>query len=570
MRFTQLAETLERLEGISSGNEMRKVLAKLFKKTPKSEIKSVAYLLTGRIAPDIEGRETGVAAKMAVRALAKASGLEAKKIQAEFKRKGDLGLVAEQAVKGRKGESLSPNKLVKRLNEIAKASGTGSQERKLELLSNLLRCCTPQAAKYVTRIVLGHLRVGFNVYSVLDALSLAFTGSKKSRHQLEEALNKTNDLGLVAETFARQGAKGVKGLKGGVGAPIRMMLAQRVKSLAEIKKRIPGKITAEEKYDGERFQAHKEEKEMVIFSRRLENITKQYPDVKERLKKNVKGKSFIVEGEIVPVDGRGRILEFQKLMQRRRKYKVEEYIKKIPVEAFLFDVLNFEGKDLTKKAYPERRKQLEKMVKEKKGKIELARQINTTDLKAVDKFFHKALDRGTEGLVCKSNAPDSVYRAGARAWTWIKWKREYVKGLMDTFDLVVVGALAGRGVRAGTYGSLLCAAFNQKKNLFETVCKLGTGFSEKELKELPRRLGKFRSKEKPKNVDSKIKPDAWFKPGFVIEVAAGEITKSPIHTAGEGLALRFPRLLRYREDKSARQATTVKEIKQMYGRKKGK
>ncbi len=584
MKFEKLALVLEELEKTSSGNKIREILANLFRGSKAEEIANVCYLVLGLIDAEYKGIVIGIAEKMALRSISYAAEKEIKEVEKIFKKLGDLGLVAEELLSKKKKifpnffpikeKELTPNNVILGLRKIASYSGKGSQEAKIKTLASILGFAKPKEAKYIVRIALGRLRIGVGTMAVLDALSIAFFGSKKERPTLEHAYNLCNDIGLIARLSCK-GIDKVKQIKIKVGRPIKMMLAQRIKKLSELKEHIKGKIVAEEKYDGERMQIHKMKNgEVVIYSRRLENITHQFPDVVEVVNKFIKGREFIVEGEAVPIDKKGNILEFQLLMQRKRKYDIEKYIKKIPVKLFLFDLLYLDGKSFIKKPYPERRKNLEKVVKENKH-VALARQIVTENLDEIEDFFYKALERNTEGLVCKSTSKDSIYRAGARAWLWIKWKKEYAEELRDTFDVVVVGALAGRGLRAGTYGALLCAVYNKKEDIFETVCKLGTGFTEKTLRNLPKMFKKYKLKKRDKRIKAKIKADFWFEPKVVIEVTGGEITSSPVHTCAyniieknKGLAIRFPRFIRFREDKSAEQATTTKEIIQFYKMKK--
>ena len=584
MKFAKLADVLEKLEKTSSGNKTREILANLFKDSEAEEIANVCYLVLGLIDAEYKGVVIGIAEKMALKSISYAAEKEIKEVEKIFKKLGDLGLVAETLLSKKrkifpkffpiKENELTPNNVIFGLRKIASYGGKGSQEAKIKTLASILGFAKPKEAKYIVRIALGRLRIGVGTMAVLDALSIAFFGSKKERPILENAYNLCNDIGLIAK-LAYKGIEAVKRIKIKVGRPIKMMLAQRIKKLSELKEHMKGKIAAEEKYDGERMQIHKMRNgEVIIYSRRLENITHQFPDVVEVVKKFVKGREFIVEGEAVPIDEKGNILEFQLLMQRKRKYDIEKYIKKIPVKLFLFDLLYLDGKSFIKKPYPERRKKLERIVKENKH-IALARRIVTADLDKIEDFFYKALERNTEGLVCKSTSKESIYRAGARAWLWIKWKREYAEELRDTFDVVIVGAFAGRGLRAGTYGALLCAVYNKEKDVFETVCKLGTGFTEKMLNEMPNILKKYKLKKKDKRVKAEIKADFWFEPKVVIEVTGGEITLSPVHTCafgkiekGKGLAIRFPRFIRFRDDKSAEEATTAEEIIQFYKMKK--
>ncbi|MEM2121467.1 MAG: ATP-dependent DNA ligase [Candidatus Woesearchaeota archaeon] len=572
MEFKELVGVFEELEKTSSGNKLREILANFFKRVPKNEIKIVSYFILGLVAPEYESVDFGIAERMMIRAVSRAYNRKEDEIKKLLKSKGDLGIVAFEigkSLKINKKRDLKISEVHKRLLEIAKTTGSGSQDKKISLLSDLLLECNPEEAKYIIRILLGRLRLGVASMTILDSLSIAFTGTKENKKFLEEAYNLCTDIGLVAELIATKGIDGIKRIEIQVGSPIQMMLAQRVKKLSEIKEKMPNGFYSDAKYDGERVQIHKKENgDVVIYSRRLENITTQYPDIVENIKKAIKEKKFIVEGEAVPIDDKGNILPFQTLMQRKRKYDVEKYVKKIPIRVFLFDILYLNGKSLIKTPYPERRKILEKITN-KNNFIMLSKILEDDDLDKVDDFFQEVLDEGCEGIIAKSKSRDSFYRAGARAWLWIKYKKDYVSKLQDTLDLVVVGAFAGKGKRAGSYGALLCASYNPKTDMFETVSKLGAGFSDEILSKLPKIMKPYLIPKKHARVDSEIEADYWFIPNKVVVVVGAEITQSPVHTCakkqlGKGLAIRFPRFKMFRDDKSPEQATTTQEIIQMY------
>ncbi len=554
--FEKVADVYELLEKTSSGNRLRELLSSFFKKIPKAEISIVTYFTLGRIGSNYEDIDLGMAEKMILRAIAEASGKEALK---DFKKRGDLGLTAQSLV-GKRRRRLTVKEVFESLHKIANAKGVGSQEVKVRILADILKNASPKEAKYITRLVLGTLRLGVADMTVLDSLAIAFTGSKANKKKLEEAYNTCPDVGIIAKTIATRGLKGISNAGVMVGRPIQMMRAQRVKTIEEIIKKIPGVMAAEEKYDGERIQIHSLKGKITLFSRRLENITHQFPDVVNSVK-NIRRKNFVVEGEIMAVDKKGSLLKFQTLMQRRRKYDVEEYVKKIPVCVYLFDALYLNGKTLIKKPYPERRKVLEKIVRESKN-LKLAKRKVSSNLSEIQDFFEESIERNCEGIIVKSCDKNSFYETGKRGWKWIKWKKEYIKDVQETYDLAVVGAFSGRGRRAGSYGALLCAVYNKKKDIFETFCKLGAGFTDKQLDELPKKFKDYVVDKKPARVEAKkeMKPDFWFEPKIVVEVLGAEVTKSPLHTAANGLALRFPRFLRFREDKKAEQATTVEEV----------
>jgi len=563
MKFQELAAVYEQLEKTSSGNALRSILAGLFSRVPQDDIGKVAYLTLGRIANDFTDINLGMAEKMVLKAVAVAAGKDEEAVRRLYKQRGDIGIVAEMLV-GRRRKELSVKEVFAVLHSIAAASGAGSQERKINLLAELFRNASAQEARYLARIVQGNLRLGVGDKAVLDALCITFTGSKAAKKEVEHAYNISPDVGVIAHTIAVKGLAGIRKIGVTLGVPIQMMLCQRVKELDKIPGKMGVPFAVEEKYDGERIQAHKQGGKVTLYSRRLENITAQFPDIVAAIKKSVKAKDCVIEGEAMPMDKKGNMLSFQVLMSRRRKHDVAEYMKKIPVCLFVFEMLYVNGRSLIREPYPKRYELLRKNSKES-GSLKLAlRKICKTPDEAED-FFNAAVQRGGEGIVVKSLRSDSSYQAGVRGWNWVKWKPEYVKGLRDTFDLVVVGAYRGRGRRAGAYGALLCAAYNAAADRFETFCKLGTGFSDKDLEELPKMLRRFEAKQRPARVDvSKLMiPDVWFTPALVVEVSGAEITKSPNHTCGTGLALRFPRFLRHRPEKKPEQATTTKEILRM-------
>ncbi len=570
--FSKVVTVYEQLENVSSGNKMREILSVFFKIIPKEDLDKVVYLSTGSIASECEGINFGMAEKMVVKAISAATGKNEKELTTLFKKKGDLGLVAESIVGHAEGK-LFVDEVFRILHEIAATSGAGSQEKKCVLLGTLLRKASPNEAKYIVRILLNKMRLGAGTMTILDSLSIAFTGTKANKPKLEHAYNICPDIGVIAHSLATKGLHGVEQISVMVGRPIKMMLASRIGQLKDINEKMPGTFAVEEKYDGERVQIHYDGKKIILYSRRLENITEQFPELVALAHKNLHAKSYVVEGEIVSVDQKGNLLPFQVLMQRRRKQDVEEYRKKVPVCLFLFDLLYLDGEQYLHKSYPERRSALKRITKKTENKFVLARQIVTDNIEETEEFFTSALAHGGEGIMVKSTALHSVYQTGTRGWLWIKWKKEYAQELSDTLDLVVVGAFMGRGRRSGSYGALLCAAYNDKKGVFETVCKLGSGFSDEQLVEFPGRFNKYVASHKPTRlvVHKSMQPDVWFDPVIIVEVLGAELTRSPVHTCceegGQGLALRFPRFLRYREDKSPEQVTTSKEIWQMYKEK---
>ena len=577
MLYSKIADIYEKIEATTKRLEMTDLLVSLLKKTPREIIDKVVYLTQGKLYPDFVNLEIGVAERLAIKALARASGRKESEIEEDIKKTGDIGETAQKFIAEKRQvtffqQPLNVKKVYEIFDKMARSSGSGAIDTKISLLAGLLSDATPKEAKYIMRTVTGNLRLGIADMTVLDALAIAYGGGKEARELVERAYNISSDLGRVAKTVAEKGLEGVKKFQVIVGEPIRPMLAERLSTPEEILEKLGGKCVAEYKYDGERIQAHKKGDEITLFSRRLENISDQYPDVIELLRQCVSAKEAILEAECVAISPEtGELKPFQELMHRRRKYGVEKAIEEYPISLFLFDMLYMDGKDLTIKPYPVRRKALEKAINESE-RVSLAKYLITDNVKALEKFFLEAIENGCEGLVCKSIAEDSIYQAGARGWLWIKYKRDYKSEMTDTVDLVVVGAFHGRGKRAGAYGALLLAAYSPEDDTFETVTKCGTGFTDEDLAKLPEMLKKHVIAHKHSRVNSLLEADIWFEPALVIEVLGAEITLSPIHTCAmgvirkdSGLAIRFPRFTgNYRIDKAAEDATTVEEIIKMY------
>ena len=577
LKYSIIAESYEKIEATTKRLEMTDYLVELLRETPNDTIGEVVYLTQGKLYPDFVDIEIGVAEKLALRAVAKATGYAEKQIEEDLKESGDLGTTTQRFLKKKTQvvlfrEPLTVRKVYEQLDKMAKASGPGSIDQKISILAGLLANSSPEEAKYIIRTVTGNLRLGIADMTVLDALAIAYGGGKEAREDLERAYNISSDLGEVAKTVVERGMKAIKQFEVTIGKPIRPMMAERLSSPQEILEKLGGRCIAEFKYDGERVQAHKQANDVTLFSRRLENITEQYPDAAELFRKHTRAKDAIVEAEVVAIDPDTREMRpFQELMHRRRKYGIRKAVREYPVSLFVFDVLYLNGKDLTLEPYPVRHEHLEKMV-EQGVRVNLADFLVTDNLDELEKFFERAVESGCEGLICKSLNEDAVYQAGARGWLWIKYKRDYKSEMTDTVDLVVVGAFHGRGKRAGSYGALLLAAYDPEEDMFKTVTKCGTGFTDEDLGQLPLMMEKHRISHRHPRVQSTIEADVWFEPNVVIEVIGAEITISPIHVCGmsvirkgSGLAIRFPRFTgSFRLDKAAEDATSVEEIVEMY------
>ena len=575
MDFKLLIETFEQMEQTSSRLTLTDHLVGLFKKTPPSIIDKVTYLIQGKLYPDYEGIELGLAEKMAIRVIASSSGMEMSQIERIYQMTGDLGDAAGEAMKSKSqstlfSEPMTVERVYSTFDKIARTAGSGSQEMKLRMISSLLNDATAAEGRYIIKFVMGQLRLGIADYTVLDALAVAFTGDKANRQVLENAYNVSSDLGTVARLVATKGLGAVKSIRITLFKPIRPMLAERVRTAEEAIERMEGKAAVEYKLDGERVQVHKGKDRVELFSRRLEKITSHYPDVAKAVK-SIKSE-VILEGEVVAINTETEeYLPFQELMHRRRKHGVEEAMENYPVVMNFFDVLYVDGKSKTDLTYVDRRKLLKKIIDSTKGdKVRVIQQTVTDKPAEIDRFMATAIENGCEGVMIKQLS--STYRAGAREYAWVKLKREYRSDLADTLDLVIVGALHGRGRRAGRYGALLLAAYDQKNDMFQSVTKVGTGFTDVHLERFYKELEQHVISQRHARVQTGMVMDVWFEPKIVIEVIASEITLSPSHTAalnalrpGYGLALRFPKFTgKIRDDKKPEDATTLDEIVTMY------
>jgi DNA ligase-1 len=578
VNYSEVAGKYAELEKISSRNEMTRVLADLLTRTPRPELPMLVYMTQGKLRPDYEGVELGLAEKLALRALATASGIQPDRAYSVYVKHGDIGTAAQELLTTRNqgtlfSEGLTLKRVYETLLRIARLSGSGSVDAKLKELASLLNDASSLEAKFIMRTVTGELRLGVADYTVLDAAATAFLGGKDARPIIERAYNVHPDLGLVVERVATLGRKGIEQMGVEVGIPIRPMLAERLNSAQSIVKKMGDKtVTAEYKLDGERLQIHRFGKEVKLFSRRLEAITGHYPDATELVRKYVGPKRAILEAEVVAInEDTGEYLPFQELMHRRRKHGVEQAIADYPIALNFFDILLAGTSDLTGRPYTVRRKKLELAVKQTE-RTRLVPALTTADPAKIEDFMEEAIENGCEGLVVKD--PASTYRAGAREFAWIKLKREYRSELQDTIDLVIIGAFHGKGRRAGTYGTYLLGTYDDRRKIFTSVAKIGTGFSDEDLAKIPKILKPYESHVKPPGVESKMVPNIWFRPKVVIETIASELTLSPIHTAamgrirpGAGISLRFPKFTgKIRDDKGPEDATTVEEIVGMYQR----
>ncbi|MGC8495798.1 MAG: ATP-dependent DNA ligase [Candidatus Micrarchaeia archaeon] len=584
MLFKELALFYDRLESVPSRLKMIEILNETFKAAKPSEVEHIIYITQGVLAPPFEGIEFGVADKLVEEAIAIATGYSKADVESLYRKAGDLGDVAKQLksstkLKSMRSQQYTVEEIYEKMKNLALTSGEGSKAQKIHLLADMIANSSPEEVKYIVRYPLGELRMGVGDATILEALALSYAGSRSFKPSLERAYNICSDLGYVGKVIASEGTSAIEGFKVTIFKPIRPALAERLPTAKEILEKMHGKAAVEQKYDGFRLQVHKNGNDVKLFSRRLENTTEMFPDIIEAVRKEIPAKRVIFEGEAIAFNEvTGELFPFQETIQRKRKHDIDKKAEELPLHLFAFDIMYNEGEDLLSKPYEERRALLEKLL-HNSTTIRPTTRIITDSPKELEEFFERSIEAGLEGIVAKDlHAP---YIAGARKFSWIKMKRSYKGELNDTLDLVIVGYYLGKGGRAEfEFGGLLCAVYNKKRDMFETITKLGTGFTEAQMHELKTMLQKIQVKSKPARVDSIIEPDFWVTPKYVVVVKADEITKSPTHTCGRekqpdgtevGYALRFPRLVgneTVRSDKSAEDATTTSEVIEMYNQQK--
>ena len=580
MEFSILANTFKKMESTRKRLELTQYLVELFEETPKEVITKIIYLLQGKLRPDFEGIELGVAEKLAIKSISKSSGIPIKKIEDEYRKSGDLGHAASIILKQKTQttflvENITVERVYDTLFKIAKLGGTRSQDMKMKYISSLLNDASPTEATYILKILLGTLRLGVAENTVMDALAIAFSKNKDNRKILEHAYNVSSDLGKVAEVIANKNIEGIKKFEMILFNPVRPMLADRIKSEKDAIEKMNEEFAAEYKLDGERVQIHISGEKTRLFSRSLEDISSYYPDIIDKIPKAIKAENAILEAEAVAInENSGEFLPFQELMHRRRKYKIEKAVTQYPITVNFFDILYCNGKSCLEMSYKDRRKKLEKIVSED----DFAKHIPMTIIRNendIEDFLENSINAGSEGLMLKML--DKPYQAGSRGSYWLKLKREYQNELGDSLDLVVIGGFFGKGRRTGNYGTLLLATYDEDSDAFTSICKVGTGFSDDDLDQLYQILHPKVTIKKNPRIDSEMEADVWFEPELVVEVVASEITLSPIHKAARniirkdaGLALRFPKFTgKIRIEKIAEDASTNEEIIALYkGQKK--
>lgn len=574
MIFFNVAQHFQKIEITSSRTEMTKILAELLGEASPEEAQIIAYLSLGELRAQYLPVQFNIAQKMMVPVVSTVLDVSAKEIEKRMANLGDLGAVIQEGT-WRVKKHLNLIDVYQRLEKIEALSGSGSQEAKTQELVKLLKEVSPLSAGYIVRIVLGKLRLGFSDMTLIDALSWMEVGNKSLHDELEHGYNISADIGQIAYTLKKQGIEGVKKLKITVGIPVRPAAAERMKTAQDIFEKL-GPCVAQPKIDGFRLQVHLEKKgnkvqQLHFYSRNLIDMSKMFPDLIEDIA-TLPVKNIIFEGEAIVYDDQtDTYMPFQQTVKRKRKHGIAEKAEEFPLRFFVFDILYLDDESLLDKAQKTRRKTavdlFNKMKSQRVQMIE-ERQIDSAD--ELKSYFDEAIAAGLEGLVVKK--PGSHYQPGKRNFNWIKFKKVQEGELADTIDAIILGYYYGKGKRAAFgIGSFLVGVYDKAKDRIETIAKIGTGLSDAGWREMKKRCDEIKIEKKPAGVvcTKELEPDVWIKPQLVCVIAADEITRSPLHSAGKtekelGYALRFPRFLEYRFDKSPEDATTVKEIVSLY------
>lgn len=604
MDFNHVVEYYDRIAQTQKRLEIIDILAELFTECLSaqdySDLQKIIYLTQGQLVAEIEEwPKFGVAEKMIIQALVKYMGIPADKIKSLINKEGDVGIAVEKFLNKRsqkkisysmdaftkksssKKEILEIDHLYRELKKLSEVSGVGSQDLKINIIIGLFRLCKPSTAKYVVNIILASLRIGIATKTIMDSLTQAITSTKENRSFLERAYNFHPDLGKLAVKFAKEGLKGLEKITAQVGIPIKMMLASRIQ-YTQIQQKLGGAdFIAEYKYDGERVQVHKKNDQVFLFSRQLANITSQYPDVVKFVQSHVKADQVIFEGEIVAMDPfYEKMLPFQVLSTRRRKYDVNKLIEEVPVTLFAFDILfvnnwyNNKNNSLQEGLLVDydlltRRKHLEALFNPS-DQLQYSKSKRVSSTEEMVLFFEEARAVGAEGIMNKKIGENSSYQAGNRGFLWIKLKGLEGAKMLDTIDVVLIGGSWGKGRRKGVLSPLYGAVYNEETDKFEFLTRIGSGFTDDLLIQLTEELKDVEVTQKPQNVVCSDIPDVWFTPRIIIEIMGDELTKSTKADAGasldsnQGYGLRFPVFQRRRNDKKVDQITTTQEIINLY------
>jgi DNA ligase-1 len=567
MKYSKLCELYDSISGTTKRLEKTGILAKFLKSMDDSD-KDALYLLLGDIYPEYDERKIGISSQLAIKAMAKATGTSNERVVHEWKTIGDLGKVAEKLKQKTRQSTLSSHsdltigKVLENLRKLPGLEGKGTVEKKISLITELLSSASPREALYITRTLLADLRIGIKESTIRDAFAEAFfrEDKKSTIKEIQDAIDKSNDIAEVFEMVKKGRLKELKKVHLEIGKPIKVMLAQKAKNIKEAFEEVGKPCAVEYKYDGFRMLIHKKGNDVILFTRRLENVTKQFPEVIDYVKKYVRGNSFILDAEIVGYDKKTKVYQpFQSISQRiKRKYDIEKMQQELPVEINVFDILYYNGEALLDEPFKKRTALIKKIIKNHPYRIIHARQIITDSESRANDFYRQALKDNQEGVMFKNL--NAIYQPGKRVGHMLKIKPE-----ARDLDLVITGAEYGTGKRSGWFSSFILSCRDGNKYL--EIGRMGTGIKEKSteesgigisFKELTEKLRPLITKEHGKTAD--------IKPKIVIAVTYQEIQHSP--TYNSGFALRFPRFTALRPDKGPEDASTLDEVKKDFAGQK--
>ena len=578
MLFKEFAHYLAEMESVSSRLAITETLSKLFAAATPDEMQIIPYLLQGRVVPAYEGTEFGVAEKSVIKAAALALQMDPKEVTRAVLHHGDLGTTIEslrESFTSFEQKDLTVTEVALEFKRLAAQSGDGSQDTKARILSGLFSQADPRSCRYIARIPLGQMRLGASDITMLDALSWMLTGNKSARPVIEKAYQVRPDLGYIGKLIKDAGLAGIATVKPVVGTPILMMRAERLSSGVEILEKL-GPCIVEPKYDGFRLQVHihkepaigtqKPKTTVAIFTRGMENATHMYPDIVAAIASDIHCKSCILEGEALGYDvAHDRFLPFQETIQRKRKHDVTEAALRIPLRLMIFDVLYLDGSVLMDSPLTERKAIIHSLVSDTSTVLHISPHEVLHEADAIEALFDTYITDGLEGIMAKKL--DSVYKPGAREYSWVKLKKSYSSTVNDTLDCVVMGYDLGKGKRAAFgIGAALLGVYDAASETYKTISKMGTGLTDDEWKALKAQGDPHRVDAKPEAYDVKKEnqPDVWIEPHIVLEIRSDELTHSKMHTSGWGM--RFPRLERFRDDKKPSDATTLAELHTIAGK----
>lgn len=582
MQFSTLSTYFQKIENTSSRLQMTEILAQVFQTCVATEIDKICYFSLGILSPKFVGLDILLAEKLMIKVISQVTSLSSQVIIADYKNSGDLGITF-QNLSHQKTLNQNQNPDIESVYDsliaIAKDEGQGSQERKIMAMSQLLKSLDPLSGKFLVRFAVKKLRLGFSHMTILDALSWSTVGNKSLRDDLESAYNVQADIGQIAQIFKSQGISAIRNISPLPGIPVVPSRATPLFTPEEILSKMNDKTALEPKFDGFRVQIHIDKSKNIekkteislfnnekvintfvkVYSRNLDDITFMFPDLVQAISA-LPVENAILDGEALAFDPKtNQLLDFQETIKRKRKHDIKEVSSEIPLRAYIFDLLYLNHQNLINLPLSDRRQKLEKVFQNfHSPNYSLCSQKIVDNVADFDNFFNQIADKGLEGLMAKKI--NGRYRAGKRDFTWVKYKIGMQSELADTVDAIVLGYFKGQGKWTQFGIGKVLVGIPHKDKIY-ALSKVGSGFSEEIIREMHSRCQKIQLKTKPEEyvVDKNLIPDVWVNPEILIEIRADSISRSPFYQTG--LSLRFPRFVRFRDDKDVSEATSLSRVK---------